>query len=86
MGPERCCMCGAVIPEGSQVCPMCAQRYAPELGEGAEVEQELRDIAAVLKVTANTDRNIKESMEAILRIADRLERKRKCGKANTSPE
>ena len=46
-----------------------------------EPEQELRDIAEVLKITANTDRNIQNSMEAILRIADRLERKReKCGK------
>jgi hypothetical protein len=39
-----------------------------------EAEQELRDIAQVLKITASTDRNIKESMEAILRIADRLGR------------
>lgn len=82
MGPERCLLCGAVIPEGSQVCPACLQKYAPEVG--AEVEQELRDIADVLKITASTDRNIKESMEAILRIADRLERDRQCRKQRIS--
>ena len=51
-----------------------------------EAEQ-LRDIADVLKITAGTDKNIKDSMEAILRIADRLERKskheRKAGKDRT---
>lgn len=49
---------------------------------GIEVEEtetiaELRDIADVLSITANTDSNIKKSMEAILRIVDRLERKNK---------
>lgn len=74
MGPERCLLCGAIIPEGSQVCPDCMSEYNPaEL----EPEQELRDIAEVLKITANTDRNIQNSMEAILRIADRLERKKR---------
>lgn len=43
---------------------------------GQEAE-ELRDIAEVLKITANTDGNIKRSMEALLRIADRLERKKR---------
>lgn len=71
MGPERCLLCGAIIPEG---CPVCMSEYGPaEL----EPEQELRDIAEVLKITANTDRNIQNSMEAILRIADRLERKKR---------
>lgn len=74
MGSERCLLCGAIIPEGSQVCPVCMSEYGPaEL----EPEQELRDIAEVLKITANTDRNIQNSMEAILRIADRLERKKR---------
>jgi len=47
-------------------------KYSP--AEVLETERELRDIAQVLKITASTDRNIKESMEAILRIADRLGR------------
>ena len=37
--------------------------------------EELRDIARVLSITANTDTNIREAMTGILNIADRLERK-----------
>lgn len=55
----------------SIACIVCPGQQA----EGEEA-QELRDIAEVLKITANTDGNIKRSMEAILRIADRLERKK----------
>ncbi len=76
MAANRCVMCGAVIPEGSQICPLCLAEFSPV--EEMEAEQELRDIAEVLKITANTDTNIKNSMEALLRIADRLERKKKC--------
>lgn len=72
MNMDRCISCGAVIPEGTQVCPLCAAAAGIE----NEVE-ELRDIADVLSITANTDTNIKKSMEAILRIADRMERKKK---------
>ena len=25
--PERCICCGAVIPEGVQVCPVCAAKF-----------------------------------------------------------
>lgn len=42
-----------------------------------ETAEELRDIAEVLSITENTDKNIRISMEAILRIADRLERNEK---------
>lgn len=42
-----------------------------------QMAQELRDVAAVLKITEATDTNIRTSMESILRIADRLERKNK---------
>lgn len=72
MDMDRCISCGAVIPEGTQVCPLCVAAAGIE----SEVE-ELRDIADVLSITANTDTNIKKTMEAILRIADRLERKKK---------
>lgn len=76
MAAEHCVVCGAIIPEGSQVCPACLAKFG--LAEETEEEQELRDIAAVLKITANTDTNIKDAMEALLRIADRLERKKIC--------
>ena len=42
--------------------------------------EELRDVAAILKITEGTDANIRQSMESILRIADRLERKNTNGK------
>ena len=72
---DRCLICGAVIPEGSQVCKSCMAQYRIEAEEAVEIAEEMRDIAGVLSITANTDGNIKRSMESILRIADRLERK-----------
>ena len=71
MKAERVVICGEIIPEGLQVCKNCM-----EDGAGKDEAEELRDIADVLSITANTDSNIKRSMEAILRIADRLERKK----------
>jgi len=48
-------------------------RHGAEIVEAAE---ELRDIAQVLSITANTDTNIREAMAGILNIADRLERRK----------
>lgn len=73
-GIDRCLICGEVIPEGSQVCTACRNKYDIATGETEEMAQELRDIADVLKITEGTDTNIRKSMESILRIADRLER------------
>ncbi len=72
---DQCLICGATIPEGAQVCKSCAEQFSIEAGEAVEIAEEMRDIAGVLSITANTDGNIKRSMESILRIADRLERK-----------
>jgi hypothetical protein len=50
---------------------------------GTEYEKEaeqLRDIVKVLRITENTDINIKESIESILRIAERLDRRNTDGK------
>lgn len=77
---DRCLICGEVIPEGSQVCTSCMNKYEIKAGEAVEMAEELRDIADVLKITEGTDANIKQSMESILRIADRLERKNTNGK------
>ena len=71
---DRCLICGEVIPEGSQVCTACRNKYDIVTGETEEMAQELRDVADVLKITEGTDTNIRKSMESILRIADRLER------------
>ena len=80
---DRCLICGEIIPEWAQVCKHCMAKYGIEAGEAAEMAEEMRDIAGVLSITANTDGNIKQSMESILRIADRLERKRNA-KRNTT--
>lgn len=45
-------------------------------GGDREAAEELRDIAQVLSITANTDTNIREAMAGILNIADRLERRK----------
>lgn len=68
----RCLICGATIPEGAQICESCMEIAGIDT---EEISAELKDIAGVLSITANTDGNIKQSMESILRIADRLERK-----------
>lgn len=73
---ERCLICGEIIPEGVQVCTACMKDYGIAAREAVEIAEEMRDIAGVLSITANTDGNIKQSMESILRIADRLERKK----------
>jgi hypothetical protein len=44
--------------------------------EAVAAAEELRDIARVLSITANTDTNIREAMTGILNIADRLERRK----------
>jgi hypothetical protein len=82
MEPEKCLMCGEMIPEGQQLCSGCMKEYdiTPSDVEAAE---ELRDIAQVLSITASTDKNIQLSMEAILRIADRLERRKNSERLQT---
>ena len=74
---DRCMICGAAVPDGAQVCKSCAEQFRIEAGETVEIAEEMRDIAGLLSIIANTDGNIKQSMESILRIADRLERKNK---------
>lgn len=71
---DCCLICGQIVPEGLQVCTACMKKYEIQNAGDMELAEELRDIADVLKITENTDSNIKKSMESILRIADRLER------------
>lgn len=71
MSREKCIICGKPLPEeGQQLCIDCM------VESDAETAQELRDIAEVLSITADTDSNIKNSMEAIMRIADRINRRK----------
>lgn len=68
MKNRKCEKCGAPTAEGLTLCPDCMKE------SGAA--EELRDIAQVLSITANTDTNIREAMAGILNIADRLERRK----------
>lgn len=73
MVPEKCVICGSVIPEGRQVCPNCLNDELVITHELEEMARELRNIASTLKITACTDGNIQEAMKKVLSIADRLE-------------
>ena len=67
----KCIICGKALPEeGQEICKDCLAEKSD-----TKTAEELRDIADVLSITADTDANIKNSMEAIMRIAYRLERK-----------
>ena len=73
MSRAKCIICGKTLPEeGQEICTDCLAEKSDE-----ETAKKLRDIADVLKITADTDANIKKSMEAIMRIAYRIERKGK---------
>lgn len=75
MAENRCRICGKPIPEHIGICPDCIVNYGAADGEAKSTVEELRDIAGVLSIEANSDGNIKTAMESILRIADRLEKK-----------
>lgn len=81
---DRCLICGGQVAEGQQVCRRCMVDFDIQAGEAVEIAEELRDISGVLSITANTDGNIKNCMESILRIADRLERKEDGEKGKTT--
>lgn len=73
MSHAKCIICGKTLPEeGQEICPDCIADKTD-----AETAEELRDIADVLSITADTDSNIKKSMEAIMRIAYRIDRREK---------
>lgn len=71
---KKCERCGEPTAEGLPICPAC-MKAAGASPEEVKAAEELRDIARVLSVTADTDANIKEAMAGILNIADRLERR-----------
>lgn len=70
---QKCERCGEPTAEGLPLCPACMK----ESGAAAEeitAAAELRDIAQILSITADTDANIRAALTGILNIADRLER------------
>ena len=44
---DRCVMCGEIIPEGRQICPLCEQGKTPKLGKGVKF-QRIRRITGYL--------------------------------------
>lgn len=70
---EKCIICGRVLPEeGSGICADCIAEKSDE-----ETAEELRDIESVLEIMDGTDIKLKKSMEAIMRIAYKMERRNK---------
>lgn len=69
----KCEQCGGPTAEGLPLCPDCTRATGAAADQIAAAE-ELRDIARVLSITANTDANIREAIVGILNIAERLER------------
>lgn len=78
MGVDKCVNCGEPVPEGLQVCPQCMKDSGASKEE-VEAAEELRDIANILNITAGTDGNIRDAMESILNIAERLEGRKQSG-------
>ena len=72
---KACERCGKRTAEGLTLCPDCMKESgaAADIVEAAE---ELRDIARVLSIEAGADANIRDAMEGVLNIADRLERRK----------
>ena len=71
----KCEQCGGPTAEGLPLCSDCMRATGAAADQIAAAE-ELRDIARVLSITANTATNIREAMTGILNIADRLERRK----------
>lgn len=53
---DTCVVCGAIIPEGRQVCPVCEQKYCGHLEDGQAMAHLLRQ--SVLERPPNADRII----------------------------
>ena len=75
MQGRKCAKCGARLPDPLELCPDCMRKAGAGTAE-VEAAEELRDIADVLSITADTDGNIKQAMNGILNIAVRLERRK----------
>lgn len=69
----KCVFCGAAVSAGLSVCPKCLQSGGADKAiVGAE--ENLQDIAAIIGLTEDTDKNLKNAIGGIIGIAERLER------------
>lgn len=69
----KCVFCGASIPAGLSVCPKCLQSGGADTAI-VDAEEILQDIAAIIGLTEDTDKNLKNAISGIIGIAGRLER------------
>lgn len=69
----KCVFCGASIPAGLSVCPKCLQSGGADM-EIVDVEENLQDIASIIGLTEDTDKNLQKAIGGIIGIAERLER------------
>lgn len=72
---RKCERCGEPTAEGLPLCPEC-MKESGAAAEAVAAAEELRDIARVLSIEAGADANIRDAMEGILNIAERLERRK----------
>ncbi len=75
---QKCEKCGGQTAEGMTLCPECLKAAGASAAEVDAAEQ-LRDIARILSITADTDTNIRDAVTGILNIAERLERGKQNG-------
>ena len=71
---SRCERCGQAVPDGLPVCPECLKLAGAGEAEVTAAE-ELRDIAAILRIEAGSDANIKEALQGVLNIAAKLDQR-----------
>ncbi len=76
MKSQPCTQCQKKTAVLMPVCPECMKAS----GMGADqrnTAEELRDIARIISITADSDGNIKDALTGILNIAGRLDEERK---------
>lgn len=66
MKANKCVFCGADCAPELHICPNCLKAGGIEAGEN------LQDIAAIISMAADTDKNLKNGMNGILHMAGRL--------------
>lgn len=67
----KCEQCGGPTAEGLPLCPDCMRATGAAADQIAAAE-ELRDIARVLSITANTDANIREAFRTRRKTSSRF--------------
>ena len=59
---DRCVMCGEIIPEGRQICPLCEKGKTPKMGKGVKFER-IRRITGYLVGTLDKWNDAKKAEE-----------------------